>query len=727
VEELPVVGAEFVPDEEYGPRWTQVWHQPGQGYSAGGGNFTVAAVVVEEESWQPPRPWAVAWLDRTLGQDDDLPVTAAAPVDEDFWTSGLPPVQARNRISLPFEPDVEEIPAATLVGQPDEDFPGPLPAPVQARNYVRLPLGDQDSEVPVLSGAPDLDEVWRNWVAPVPAAHRVPPRIWDLEELPAGSLFGQPDEDFWVSGVPPVPPRNFLLFPYAPDTEDVPVGFLFGVPEEDQFRPPPPWPPPIGRAFLADDEAPQPEAPTIVDEEPWGQPHPQATPPLPVHAFVEADEPPAGTLFGCPDADEQWRNWVAPVPATLGRLYLPDPDGEIPAGALTGQPDEDFWVSGVKPVPPKNSIVVPFLYPYQPDVEELPAADFFGQPDEDFPGPLPAPVQARNYLRLPYLPDTDEDVPILRGVPEDSDTWNVPLGHAPPLPPRVFSDTDEWPTFTITEVVEDEPYFPPVARPSGSYQARPYLPDEDQDVPPLRGQPDEDYWRSGVAPVPPRNYIVLPYLPDTEDVPVLSGTPDADEQWRNWVAPVPASHGRLYLPDEDEDVPRLYGVPEEDQYRPPIPPPPPPPRPWMVDDEVQRFVVDDDQYRPPPPWVNIIVRPLVDTDEWPSPLYVEEDAYRSPTWPFVPPVRPSVDGEDWVPFIAVTPLEVVEDFYAAPRPWPVPYIVRSPLDVDDADAASLKEAIASNVVSYGRAFDRRNLFIGTPQPETPWDTDDGWV
>jgi hypothetical protein len=142
----------------------------------------------------------------------------------------------------------------------------------------------------------------------------------------------------------------------------------------------------------------------------------------------------------------------------------------------------------------------------------------------------------------------------------------------------------------------------------------------------------------------------------------------------------------------------------------------------LADDEIPRAVVDEDFFRPPPPWVNVIVRPFVDTDEWPTPP-VEDDQYRPPPpWRNVV-VRPTLEVDDWVPFVSVF-LGVQEDFYFSPPPWPVPYIVRSPLNVDDADEASLHEKAAS--VFYGEVFDRRNLFIDAPNPVPPggWDDDD---
>src|SRR5262249_35839366 len=72
-------------------------------------------------------------------------------------------------------------------------------------------------------------------ITPAMTTMVMPPRVvmaLDPEEIPAGFLHGQPDEDFWVSGVMPVAAALFRGMPIG-DPEEVPAGFLHGQPDED--------------------------------------------------------------------------------------------------------------------------------------------------------------------------------------------------------------------------------------------------------------------------------------------------------------------------------------------------------------------------------------------------------------------------------------------------------------------------------------------------------------
>ncbi len=182
----------------------------------------------------------------------------------------------------------------------------------------------------------------------------------DVEEIPAGSLLGQLDEDF----AGPVPaPSVAALWQRLPvgDQDEIPAGSLFGQDDED---------------FWNSQVAPV-----------------QATvyQPLPIG---DVEEVPAGSLFGGQDEDI-WQSGVAPVAATLyQRLPIGDPE-EIPAGALFGQADEDFTgplsqcpPQAITQTPPWDSAeVVPVFVPTQGDdahgAHDLPAAALPARPRGD--------------------------------------------------------------------------------------------------------------------------------------------------------------------------------------------------------------------------------------------------------------------------------------------------------------------------------------------------------
>jgi hypothetical protein len=149
-----------------------------------------------------------------------------------------------------ISPDKLQLMGATWMAvvspdSPDEDywFQSILPVPVPASLYQRLPyavsLRDVE-EIPAgrLFGQDDED-FWQNPVAPVAASlyQRLP--LGDPEELPAGSLFGQDDEDFWRNPTAPVAaslkwPQQYLFG----DQSDVPSGSLkkFNAPDEDYWQ-----------------------------------------------------------------------------------------------------------------------------------------------------------------------------------------------------------------------------------------------------------------------------------------------------------------------------------------------------------------------------------------------------------------------------------------------------------------------------------------------------------
>lgn len=191
---------------------------------------------------------------------------------------------------------------------------------------------------------PANEDYWQNPTAPVPATLYQQLPLTDVEQIPAGGLRGQPDEDFWPAQLLPVPVPATLGHLYLPDPDEIPAGTLHG-----QF-----------------------------DEDFWANP----TPPVPgsnLVPFPWSFDEQTPRLFGRPDEDFWWAQLLpSPVPATLSRLYLPDPD-EIPAASLHGQMDEDFWINPVAPVwtyPTRvftdDDIIVPQPVTFQPDEDFWP-------------------------------------------------------------------------------------------------------------------------------------------------------------------------------------------------------------------------------------------------------------------------------------------------------------------------------------------------------------------
>jgi hypothetical protein len=307
----------------------------------------------------------------------------------------------------------------------------------------------------------------------------------------------------------------------------------------------------IRYAFSGDEIVPQGATPTALDDgDFWGGATlcgvavALAAAVVPVRPAFAADDDFIAPAAPSTIVDEDYATVAVPQPAPWLRLYLPDPE-ELPAGALFGQPDEDFWQNPVKPVPAT-------LYQRLPlgDPEELPAATLFGTPDEDFwrpPIPAPSPPLVQPFLDddvfvqapapativdedfwLPSVPspqtrppvafsDTD-DLPVTVAAPTvvDEDFWLPPVSLPPRAPPLVFVDTDD-PAGSLFGQPDEDFYLPPA--PSAPWRCAPFL-DTDEIVPqPVPGQPDEDYWTLGPPPVPAAMYLRLPYLPDPEEIP----------------------------------------------------------------------------------------------------------------------------------------------------------------------------------------------------------------
>jgi hypothetical protein len=410
----------------------------------------------------------------------------------------------------------------------------------------------EQSDVPAgsLFGQPDED-FWQNPVAPVPATlfQRLP--LGDPEEIPAGSLFGQPDEDFWENPVAPVVASNLWPQPFSFDVQE-PAGSLFGQPDEDY------WlqddlPQPVAASLFqrlpyapdpADSDFVLPPAAFVLDEDFWQNP----AAPVPASLYQrlplgDPEEIPAGKLFGQADEDF-WQNPVAPVAAS--NLW-PQPfsfDVQEPAGKLFGQPDEDFWENPVAPVPASL-----YRSPLLGDQEEIPAGALLkGQPDEDFWANPTRPVAATLFQNLPCLFDSVDFTPTTLPI-QDEDFWQNPVAPVAASLYRtpVFRDPEEVPAGSLKKFTSpDEDFWPqalfPAPVPATLFQRLPLGDPEELNAGDEFGQYDEDFWVNPVAPVPASLYR-SPVFADPEEVPagrLVNAKPDED-YWQNRVAPVAAS------------------------------------------------------------------------------------------------------------------------------------------------------------------------------------------
>ncbi len=229
-----------------------------------------------------------------------------------------------------------------------------------------------------------------------------------------------------------------------------------------------------------------------------------------VRYTFEGDDLPIAEAPGQPDED-YWQNPVPPVPASLFQSlpYLPDAE-EIPAASLFGQPDEDFWQSGVAPV---SSYPLPVVFRDDDVVVEQPAGVSV---DEDYWQNAVLPVAAGVYQNLPYLPDPDADgVPTAPAAgPPDEDYWASPV--APIAGANLWPQPWSFDTAELVPVQPVEDYMFWIAASGYPLPPRIYSEDDVLVAPPPTLGLDEDYWINGVAPIPARNLLLFPYVPDPE-------------------------------------------------------------------------------------------------------------------------------------------------------------------------------------------------------------------
>lgn len=311
-------------------------------------------------------------------------------------------------------------------------------------------------------------------------ATSMPLRVSADEQIPAGSLSGQSEEDVAPCTLPPRPtaPVNAAL--YEPEEDDV-----------------------IAFAAVA----------TIVDED-YGTGPPRSQPwGIFLDLPYEPDQEDAPALFGVPEED------CGPPALTRARsitaaLYAPDPDDGLPVAAPATVVDEDGWT---QPLARRPALTL-----YTPDADEqLPAPTAPTAIDEDtWTPPLPATQR-----RAPQVV-TDEDFPALYGVPEE-DAWIAPVPKRAATAPLYRPDADDGLPVVAAPVCLDEECAPLTAR-APVARAALYLPDADSavPVPPPPIAIDDDCQPLAKWPAPPTRV----YLPPDESLGLLTTDASAADQ-----------------------------------------------------------------------------------------------------------------------------------------------------------------------------------------------------
>ncbi len=507
------------------PLWGHEQHEPATG-------LYVAQDELPAPVYVPG--WAAAVVPATWSFEQNEAPPRIADDSADFWILSILPSPVAPGAAPISASAIDENPPAGLHGQPDEDF-------------------------------------WLNAVAPVPAALTYPqPFAFEQHEIAGIVLY--PDEDYWTNSAAPVVaslawPQPFVFEQheqarnlYAPQDED-PAPVVF-----------PPWASTVLPAQWAFDQQ---EAPPQIADDSGDVWTPRGLPLPPIVAPFTTDGDTPGGLHGEPDEDF-WTNPVAAVPASL---TPPAPWGfeqhEI-AGIIL-YPDEDCWQNGVVPVPATFVVPQPSsfeqhergtgLYVVQDEnpapvqltpwpTTIVPAQWQFEQneivaaPADDDAAPLRV-IYPQGIVVTPFT--ADDDLPAQRVVDDDSGyqpTILPAIAGAPILAwgsdsheaaPRIASQTDdEWSVIL-------RPWPEPIVAQQWTFDQpeRPYLAVDDDAATNGAGL------ALGVATQSAAQIagiVAAQPIADAEDVPTLYGQPDEDF-WINAVAPldqtfiVPAQHG----------------------------------------------------------------------------------------------------------------------------------------------------------------------------------------
>lgn len=661
----------------------------------------IAPAIFDEDLWVVPLPPVPSVNSPLYIFDTDTPVGVQ---DEDYWVSGVAPVQATLQ-SLPLWLADQNENAAGLYGVPEEEFwfiPKALPPITYA---AAITVDDDIVPQPAPTISVDDSDGWQNRVAPVPATLRwTDPSVFEQHENATG-LYGQAEEEYWVVNKP-----QYVA--------------------------------PIVSAITADDEMVTPTTSTIVEDEGWLPPVPAIAPVLvEVYLQLEDDLPFTQASGGNAAVIQSPRQSAGPyVRIFLGEDEVVQP----PPPSIIDETDQTVYVA------PQNlplwkqafvdeDLIVPQPAPPSLTVDETDQAVYVvsqGLPswtkvlgDDDLIVPQPAPstltvdetdqqVYVPRYIYpqvAPFVADDETTIPIR--IDETDQAVYVPLYVYPQVSP--FTADDEITTPATPSISVDEDFWiPPVPGPVISV-VRAFVQPEFEVPAILAFTPGSNTFgavyrapRQGVGPYvriflgedDVSGFLIIPLLVD-----------ETDQQVRvpQYVAPQVAA-----FIDDDIFVPFQTGTPLnlEDNDQPVRVAP-------VVTPQVLPFTDDDNWILPPFPVPdegvlfvtiqvsdNILTGIIADDDNWvpfvgSTPLHVDETD-RQVITPFkvhgIPPVKaftdedfvgiptPESDGltiisvanvpnpvpvfsddDVWVPAATVTPLQVDDDNWQVPRPQPV--------------------------------------------------------
>ncbi len=334
----------------------------------------------------------------------------------------------------------------------------------------------------------------------------------------------------------------------------------------------------------------------------------------------------------------------------------------VVAAAASFQPDEDF---GAPRPPPQASaacvaavLLVGAFGGYQ-DEWPTPAQSFF--PDEDFPPQMAGPQQAP--IPLAAALELDLYSSFTNGVEDSAQFLPLP-GPQPPQPAPAFLDQDDVP---LLFGQPDEDFPPPLPAPVPGQGGKLYLPDPELlPAGALFGQPDEDFWQG------PQPAVLVAPQPAVLD----SGE----------YAPAPVA----FQPDEDYGQPVVPGVAQST------------PRAFLDTDEAGFLVgqPDEDFYQPRPPW------PLTTTQAFTA-------------------------DDTWVPYVA---LQLQDEDFPGPVAGPWPLTTAKPfLDQDEVPAGSLRGTVDEDFFEFDALVPWPQQLVPVAQysdeaPQTPFQPDeDTWT
>ena len=283
------------------------------------GNLATVSAPPDEVYWRNPVfPVPASHFLRFPAQlDPDLIpagklATVSAPPDEVYWRNPVFPVPASHFLRFPAQLDPDLIPAgklATVSAPPDDTSCKALVAPAQStmlapsqaifdEQFPKL-YGqyDEDFQCPIIPpqtwAVPPSAFTYDDVIVPQPNPFSPDEDLWrvtipqvvtqsglylpDPENIPAGSLYGQFDEDFWVNPVAPISASLYQKLPLG-DVEEIPAGSLYGV--QDDINWPvvsiPSWSYFVPNVFSTD-EVVAPQVTNIINEDYWYQPTVQSS------------------------------------------------------------------------------------------------------------------------------------------------------------------------------------------------------------------------------------------------------------------------------------------------------------------------------------------------------------------------------------------------------------------------------------------------------------------